>query len=78
MEQLHNQVIETENATIKPRLTWLDVLIGAALLILLGSATYLAQHPQRPQPTGLVVVTKYVCQPTPTVASVQPYYRTIP
>lgn len=81
MEQLFaNVTIETENAVTSARLTWRDVLVGAVMLAVFAGATWQAMQPQAQQPSGLVVVTRNVCQPTPlpTVGSAVAPYQTVP
>lgn len=81
IEELHNQPIETENSVTRPRLTWLDYLLWALFVAgCLWAVTQLDRMQPETGPGKLVVVTKFVCQPTPTIVGsvYPPYYKTIP
>lgn len=68
MEQLHNQTIETENTITRPRLRWIDfVVIMLALAVMVAS--FALPKFAVEQPKELVVVTRFVCQPTPTAGT---------
>lgn len=74
MEHLHNQTIETENTVTRPRLRWPDaVIILLALAIAIAGFVLptFAVEPKR----ELTVVTRFVCQPTPTAGTVDGWWR---